>query len=314
MFNQYEPNVATTIAFLRLLKVKVSNATVKDTLQNHPDWPTLLCISDAFNKWNIPSGAGRIQFNKIDELPTPFIAYTNDRKTPLAIVNYISETTVRLYHKNLNELHAESKEDFFKKWTGIYLIAEPHKDSGEPYYERNKRISVLNTLVPIAAFTSLIVISLLLLNGIVSTVPLSASILSVAAIYLHFFLLVTGVVVTTLLIWYELDKSNPLLENVCSGIVKGNCNAILSSKQAKLFPWLSWSEIGFFYFSGCLLVLLFASNNINNSISLIAWLNILPLPYTAFSIYYQWRVAKQWCILCLAVQLIFDFRMHQCLR
>ena len=34
----------------------------------------------------------------------------------------------------------------------------------------------------------------------------------------------------------------------------------------------------------------------------LAWLNILALPYTVFSIYYQWRIAKQWCVLCLIVQ------------
>lgn len=38
------------------------------------------------------------------------------------------------------------------------------------------------------------------------------------------------------------------------------------------------------------------------SLSFLAWLNILVLPYPVFSIYYQWRVAKQWCVLCLAVQ------------
>jgi len=30
----------------------------------------------------------------------------------------------------------------------------------------------------------------------------------------------------------------------------------------------------------------------------------LALPYTAFSVYYQWKVEKQWCVLCLAVQVV----------
>ena len=66
--------------------------------------------------------------------------------------------------------------------------------------------------------------------------------------------------------------------------------------------WLSWSEIGFFYFTGGLLALLFAGSIVVDSIAIVAWLNILAIPYTVFSIYYQWRVAKQWCILCLVVQ------------
>lgn len=35
---QYEPNVKATVAFLRLLEVKVNSATVNETLQNHFDW------------------------------------------------------------------------------------------------------------------------------------------------------------------------------------------------------------------------------------------------------------------------------------
>jgi thiol-disulfide isomerase/thioredoxin len=71
-----------------------------------------------------------------------------------------------------------------------------------------------------------------------------------------------------------------------------------------VFRWLSWSEAGFFYFTGGLLTLLFSANAITNSIAIVALLNILALPYTVFSVYYQWRVAKQWCVLCLAVQVI----------
>lgn len=69
-----------------------------------------------------------------------------------------------------------------------------------------------------------------------------------------------------------------------------------------MFDWLSWSEVGFFYFTGGLLLLLFSGNNITNTISLLSVLTLLALPYIFFSVYYQWRVAKQWCVLCLAVQ------------
>jgi len=78
MFNQFEPNVKATTAFL-------NNATVNETLQNHPDWPSLLCIADSLNKWNITNVAGKMEASKIDQLPTPFIAYINNREFPLAI-------------------------------------------------------------------------------------------------------------------------------------------------------------------------------------------------------------------------------------
>ena len=109
-------------------------------------------------------------------------------------------------------------------------------------------------------------------------------------------------IVTSLLLWYEIDKNNPLLKKVCTGIAKGNCSAILTGKKSKVFSWLSWSEVGFFYFTGGFLLLLFSGINVNNAIGILALLNLLALPYIVFSVYYQWQVAKQWCVLCLGVQ------------
>lgn len=297
MFSQYEPNVNAAILYLKALKVKVNSATVNETLQNHPDWPTLLCISDSLNKWNIPNAAGKIDANKIDELPTPFVAYTNKREKPLAIVTSVSDTTVWGYQKNYHKPFAEPKQDFLKNWDGVYLIAEPNENSGELNYETNKRKTFFNSLIPIAAFLSILLVSFLLLTNTPGN-TFNFTVLHTTGIYLQYLILLAGVFVTSLLLWYEIDKTNPLLQKVCTGIAKGDCNAILTGKQAKVFSWLSWSEVGFFYFAGGLLNLLLAEN----TISIIAWLNILALPYTLFSLYYQWRVAKQWCVLCLAVQ------------
>ncbi len=299
MLIQYEPNVNAAISFVKQLGVKVNNSTVNETLQNHPDYPSLLCISDSLNKWNIPNGAGKIEPDKINELPTPFIAYTNNREYPLIIVSQTGDSTITLYSKNYNKLIIKSKEDFLKTWTGIYLIAEVTKQSGEKEYKQNKKKAFINALIPVSLFALLLIFSFLLLNNTINNFNQFS--INAAFIYIQYFILVAGVIVTSLLLWYEIDKSNPFLQKVCTGIAKGNCHAILTGRQSKVFGWFSWSEVGFFYFTGGLLALLFASN-IASAISILAWLNILALPYTVFSIYYQWRVAKQWCVLCLTVQ------------
>lgn len=126
--------------------------------------------------------------------------------------------------------------------------------------------------------------------------------LSAVGICLQYLILWAGTIVTIALLWYEIDKTNPFLQKVCTGMTKGNCNSILTGKRSKVFSWLSWSEVGFFYFTGGLLSILFLVNSIKGGITVIAFLNLVALPYTVFSIYYQWRIAKQWCVLCLAVQ------------
>ncbi len=95
----------------------------------------------------------------------------------------------------------------------------------------------------------------------------------------------------------SLNANNPFVKNLCSLGGKSDCNAILKSDAAKVTSWLSWSEVGYFYFAGSLLSLLFAPA----SFSFLAWLNLFALPYTIYSISYQYS-NKNWCILCCSVQ------------
>ncbi len=306
MWTNYEPNVIATVAFLKLLNVKVNKATVDETLQSHPDWPSLLCISDSLHKWNVPNAAGRIdlrgeaEVNSLNDLPLPFIAHINDREYPLAIVTGIENGNVRCLPKGYSGGDITIPlEEFQKRWDGVYLIAEPATNAGEKKYAANKRQQIIRQLLPTALLTAFIFFfTQNLING-VETLAIKAW-----PVYLQFLLLLAGVIVTALLLWYEVDKNNPALKKVCTGIVKGNCDAILNSKQAKLFSWLSWSEAGFFYFTGSLLALVFANTHLAAAIAFLSWLSLLALPYTVFSIYYQWRVAKQWCVLCLVVQVL----------
>ena len=104
-----------------------------------------------------------------------------------------------------------------------------------------------------------------------------------------------------MLLWQSIDKNNPFINNLCQAGGKANCNAILSSNAAQVASWLSWSEVGFFYFVGGFVALL-----INPNSMFILWgIGAIALFYTFWSIYYQAFVAKQWCTLCLSIQMLF---------
>ncbi|GGB11615.1 vitamin K epoxide reductase family protein [Puia dinghuensis] len=300
IFNNYDPPVKAAIVFLKLLNVKVNKTTVNNTLQNHPDWPSLLCLSDSFTKWQIPNGAGKVEPAGIDSLPLPFIAYTKDDiESPFTVITQVTDSTISYYAKDYSRLKTEDKKTFLRKWTGVYLIAEVNEYSGEAGYNAVKWKQFGKSLIPL--FLLILVLSL-------STLALQSSISSSGwnssnwGIYLQYLVSLAGVTVTSLLLWYEVDQGNRVLAKVCSGITRGNCNAILSSPQAKLFKWLSWSEVGFFYFTGGFLSLLFAGPYLPNVLGIVSWLNILALPYVVFSIYFQGFVARLWCVLCLCIQ------------
>ncbi len=100
MWFSYAPEIKAVIRFTELLKVKVSRATISATLQAHPDWPSLLCISDSLKKWKVPNAAAKIAPSEIDELPVPFIAYLPGQPAPLSVVTAYNAETVTAYSGN----------------------------------------------------------------------------------------------------------------------------------------------------------------------------------------------------------------------
>lgn len=298
LLSQYEPTVQATITLLKHLNVKVNETTINETLHSHPDWPSLLCVNDSLQKWNVPNAAGKLPPEELDQLPVPFMAEIKNRETPLVVVTEISESNILYTGGNNKKLIAESREEFVKKWTGVYLLAEPLPESGEKEFKQKRQQALVKNSLPLALLILFFGLSFITLQRNLSGAAIASS--YTIGIYLHYFILSAGVIISVLLLWYEIDRNNPLLKKVCTGIAKGNCNAILTGKAAKITSWLSWSEVGFFYFAGGLLLLVMPTKEA--SLSIIAWLNLLALPYIIFSLYYQWKVAKQWCVLCLGVQ------------
>ena len=296
MFKYYHPNVKAVFRLLKLLNVNVSKVTVNETLQNHPDWPALLCLSDGLTQWNVPNGAGKIDPNDIDQLPLPFLAYFGGEEPPLGIVTDVSTKEVTLYEKNYKSAKTIPRAHFLKRWSGIYLLAEPNVHSGERGYQWKQAKAVFSSVFLFGIPVILATLGIFLTNRLSEYE--TAALYSTPVILMQYYILLAGVFITSLLLWHEIDLRNPLLRKVCSSIKQGNCRAILSSRGAKVFSWLSWSDVGFFYFTGGMLSLLF----VKNGMPFVFALNLLAFPYVIYSIYYQWRIVQQWCILCLLVQ------------
>lgn len=82
---------------------------------------------------------------------------------------------------------------------------------------------------------------------------------------------------------------------------KYDCDSVIASKGAFLIGEITWSDVGFIYFAFMLLVGLFPLRD-NTAAYILS--SFLTAPYIAYSIYYQWRIARSWCPMCLAVQVV----------
>ncbi len=292
LFISNKVNIESVVdKLLRKLQVKVSHTTIVQNLQDHPEYPSLLSISDSLNEWGVTNQAYKIDLAEFDpeDLYFPFIAHIPENGGRYLLITKIEGNQV-YFSDEKSDNQQILLEDFLKRWQGIALHGTPNAINGEQRYADNRIKELLQAaIIPLAILSF---IALIVLNFSGQSFNLSALLLSLIK--------VAGVGVSILLLMQSLNANNPFIANLCTlGGGNNDCNAILKSDAAKLTSWLSWSEVGFFYFTGSLLALLL----LPVSLPFLAWLNVLALPYTLYSIGYQYK-HKNWCVFCCVVQVL----------
>jgi uncharacterized membrane protein len=296
--NPSEKNAFTAVNnLLKIAKVNVTETTLKSKLLQHSDFPTLISLSDVLTDLKVDNMATRINPYQLSEIPLPAIAHF-ENGAGYVIINKIEDNNVEWFHDKMG-IKRESIAEFSQKWQGITLLTQPSEKSGEESYPKNRRFEIIENLRNPFIISSLT----LILGYFIWTHFANLSFENTNSFYAFLIAKFAGVIVSSFLIWYSIDANSSFLRSVCEINNKTNCGNILNSEAAKIFGWLTWSEIGLFYFTGGFLALLF-SNNLPETLLILKWLNVLALPYTVWSVYYQAFVAKEWCVLCLTVQVL----------
>lgn len=288
-----------TLLLLNALNVKVPETLIIRDIEEHPDYPSLLSISDILNSYGIENMAIEVDANKFAEVPAPFITQimgTGKGINFFTVVKAINTESIHFYDPENHRWISDSLPNFQLRCSRIILLAERSDNVNENDFAVQIRKEQLSK---IAGFGIIFFIPVIIvISGILTLIQDGSPILLP---FLFSLFTLSGAGVGLLLIWSELDQHNPALQQICRGGKKINCAAVLQSKAAKVMG-VSWSSIGFSYFSGMSLLLLLDGINNPGALFIIAWLNIIALPYTVFSIYYQWYIVKQWCVLCLFIQ------------
>lgn len=280
---------------LRLSNIRVTRTTLRDKLWQHPDFPSLVSLSDTLDELKVDNAAAHLTADQLPEIPLPALVYLRSEGGIFAPVRATASDSVEWWHHRRG-WQKDSLTEFSQKWDGVTLLMEPTQQSGEVDYVKNRKKELVSKLRwPFVVLSLLIGLSVW--AGAYSAPPANASLY-----YSLLMMELAGVLVSSLLVWYSLDADNPFLRSICQLNASTNCSTVLNTSAAKLFSWLSWAEIGLFYFSGSLLALVFFRANPRVLYPLFFGLSLAALPYTLWSVYYQWRRAQQWCVLCLTVQ------------
>nr|MBC7611731.1 thioredoxin domain-containing protein [Pseudopedobacter sp.] len=284
-----DPITATTINFSNYFGFDAVTQLQEKLLQ-HPYYPSLLSISEVLeNEAGIKNFAVKIQSDQLHEVNLPCMAHLNTKGGEYVLITEVKAD--KIFYELEGKKRQISFADFEKIWTGVVLVSEVQKQ--ELKQKLNYKV-LIPYLVPLF---SIALIGILFFKSL--TITLFSPILFTG----QFICLVAGLSISVMLLIQSLGRSNSFIQQLCGSESKHNCNHILSSQAAHLTSWFSLSDLGFLYFSGSLLIL-FLSHDSTAAVAILT-LNVLALPFTFWSVYYQWKIARTWCRLCLMIQGLF---------
>lgn len=223
--------------------------------------------------------------HSISALPVPFIAQTDKG---LVIVSRVGDDRVEYISQSVDE--TADRKIFESAMTGKVLVASVRADAGEPDYDSHRFSDMANKAKPwvLTACCVLLFAWLFVTNRIYENVStVLVSLIDIAGIY-----------ITYLLVQKSAHIKNRHADAVCSVVEAGGCDDVLSMSASKFFGIFGWSEVGFAYFSVSLLCLLMFPQYTGY----LALCNLMCLPFSFWSVWYQRFRAKTWCTLCLCVQ------------
>lgn len=266
--------------------IQLDKEEAKIQLLSHPYYPSINSITDLFNHFNIDNLALKVDNNldSYSQIPNTFLAQINeDKGSQLVVVSKKRDGVELIYdeHKSKNI----RLDQFFELWTGILVVIEkPEKKDGNNLNKTGK-------IKKLVYFSTFVILS-------------SFFILAKPSFFqiIYFALSCIGVYVSYLIVIHELGFHSKILDKFCSGENKNtSCDAVLSSKGATILGLFKLSDVGFVYFTALVLVSLIITLSNLQTTSVIFMMSTLAIPFTFYSIYYQWKVVKNWCPLCLSI-------------
>lgn len=284
---------------LDLAKVKYTYFNLSRLLEDNPHPISLLSFHDILKEYNISSGTIRRGNHDLEDIQTPFICAVEDESSEgvrYVLIAAVNKDEVTYLDARKNSLLKMDRKVFDAGDKGYALLVDLDEAQDERNYDQHKSTEqIARTRVNLQNFAALIL--LCSIGAIPLVMPLHASI-SASLFLLTSFL---GTLFSVLLVWSESSAGDSaLFKQLCGMSEHTDCNRILKSEGSK-FLGVSWSVWGVTYFATFFISQVVAFGFFISFWSLIS---LVISPYIFYSLYYQRRVVKKWCPLCLAVQVV----------
>jgi hypothetical protein len=132
-------NLAAALAnLLSLLRVDVTLPTIRETLETHPHFPSLLSAADALREWRVVGQAFACRFEDLRNAPTPHLAHLRDHGGRFVAVERVVGGTVTIVDPETGRRELPVAE-YARLFGEAVLLATPSPGAGETDYETKMR-------------------------------------------------------------------------------------------------------------------------------------------------------------------------------
>lgn len=272
--------------FLDALDISYTKRFTRNLFEEHPHKNNMYGLKKMLDVYGVNTLGVYVEKKKLSELNFPCILHTHG---DFVIGLSCDANTIKfLQHGKETTL---THDVFSKTWTGNALVVQETTNATEPDYKEHQRDELISF---VKAYSIPVMLVLAVIIGLVGNWE-SINIFEIIRILLS----CSGIFVCAMLMEKQLYGESRYGDRVCSLFHHADCSSVLDGPMAKVFG-ISWSEIGLGYFAANILLLVLIPSS-SEFVTVINWIAML---YGIWSIYYQWRVAKSWCVLCIIVQTI----------
>lgn len=273
--------------FLEKEKILINKQEFLFQLQSHPDYPTLLSISDTLTFFKIQNGVFRVNIEEIELLPNQFITLLREVNSPPKY--YLIKKQDYKYYYSPNEKFIEiSQDELTSRWTSIILLI--NKEESE--YKKESAKNWKTYLMLLSMFLFALNIFILKPNEITFNI---------------FFIFPTiGIMLSMAALKDLFGTQNKLINSLCNLTSTTNCTSVINSKKWKILDYINFSDLSIIFFSFQILYFIFSAytNGSNDFFSIQSIITLLSIPVILTSIYYQKVIEKKWCPICIMISTI----------
>ncbi|RZK32674.1 MAG: hypothetical protein EOO63_00600 [Hymenobacter sp.] len=268
--------------FLQLLRVPVAPRECEQLIRSHPDYPALTAVSDSLDSLGVNNYMAQFEGTEVDEIPFPYLTHLARDNGELVLIT--------------NRADLAAARAMPAVWTGIIVQADglrtPASAEQVARYQQAGKLALVTKLVAGLGLALLLEVAFCCPSWLIAGYYIAA---------------LVGLVTGWVLIAKDLGVTPRLVEEFCGGGTQAGCDEVIQANPVQLFGFFTLSDAAAAYFSwqvGVLAVASIAPAGVAGLYPPLGLAALLGMPVVAFSLYYQYTVAKAWCRLCLVIDAV----------